>query len=898
MIACPAFLPPRIDLTPPALHSPRVLRHLPFAIFMLLPVSAGAETRVVKSPPPDWVLIPEYEIPAAVDPSGGSVRHVAVDFQNNLEESAEYNHYARKINTVAGVEENSQLSVDFQPEYQTLTWHTLQVIRDGVAQDRLPAAEFELIRQEKGLDRQLYDGEITAHAILRDIRPGDTIVYAFTITGDNPIFKDRAHTFLRTGYSSEVGYVRRRFLWDASKRTLRWRLEPASADALVHTEKGAGELDSLLFEKRAIPKIDIEDNVPPAVTTYPFIEVSDYASWDEFGDWALSIYNTGEALPEEIRTVCEEIRAKGLPPDETAIAALRWVQGNVRYLGSFMGEHTHVPYTLAQICERRFGDCKDKAMLTTAMLRHLGFDAAPALVNTSECGGIAEYFPGFCGFDHLIVHLKHDGADHWLDPTRAYQRGNLRTSYAPDYGFAFVIRPGAAALTPVKPTGYAASTSSITESFVIPDMSGNATLRVRTVATGADADNLRRTFSTDPLSEIEENYRKFYESDYPGITVAEPMTFTDDEAQNSIVLTESYSLTGLWQKEKNEGEADQLAAWFYARWISVAATAPADATRKLPYWISHPNSYVHTLEITPPTAWNIPEGKHNRQLPSLDYAFDISTRGGKAIVRFDYRTKADRVMPADFAAYKEAMKLMKDDLYYYLSSPIAQEKKADGVGKSYGFVTAFVMTGLILGLGAGFLIWLWDPAPRPADPGSQRLEGLGGWLVLPIIGCFVLPVMCIYEISTFYTIIDATTFTLFSGLENETMQRVAFAFGSFSSTFTLVLYVLQLMLLFSRRTSFPFLFIFLGIATLLLDVTYLQLSGISSGTGTGIGETDNIVRPIIATVLWSAYMLTSQRVRITFVKTRRARPSTPGSSPPPLPAGYLSGRDEPSASGH
>lgn len=860
-----------------------MLRLLLFALLLLPLVSVKAETTVGKSPPPDWVALPEYEIPTTTDSSLGSVRYIASDFQSNLDESADYKHFATQINTRAGVEDYSQLSADFQPDYQTLTWHSLEVIRDGETQDRLPGVEFELIRQEKGLDRQLYDGEITAHAILSDIRPGDTIVYSYSITGANPIFQGKEHTFLQTEFASPVDYLRCRILWDSSQRTLRWQHNSVTPVELIHTEKAAGKLDILVFEKRDSEGIDVDSGVPSSIPIYPIMEFSDYSSWEEFGKWTESIYLTGETLPEDLRAVCEEIRERNLTPDNTALAVLRWVQENVRYLGSFMGEHTHAPYTLGQIAERRFGDCKDKGMLVTAMLIHLGLDAAPALVETDDRESIAENLPGFRNFDHLIVHLKLDGADYWLDPTRTFQRGTLADSYSPAYGFAFVIRPDATALTPVEPAGFDKTHTAITESFEIPDMSGNATMRVHTVATGRDADNLRRTFSTDSLSEIEENYRSYYEDDYPGITVANPITFSDDEKQNRIVITESYALISLWDKEQDEGGPDQLYAWFYARFISSVAKVPSETERTKPYSIGHPRRYVHTLEITPPEGWDIPDGKHSRQLPALDYSFDISSAAGKARVRFDYLTHADRVMPEDFTAYREAMKLMEDDLYYYLSSPILVTESGGEVGKSYAFLSAFLVLGLFTGIAASVAIWFWSPSPRTPHPGTERLNGIGGWLILPMIGCFTVPFISIFEISSFFSAIDEENFTLFSGFENENMQRVAFAFGTFFAACTLVLSFLQLNLLFSHRTSFPWVFIALNLFIISSDSIFLYLSSISSGEETTSEETVDLSRQILSLVLWMAYMLVSNRVKATFVRSRKTEVATT-MTPPPLPA--------------
>jgi hypothetical protein len=76
------------------------------------------------------------------------------------------------------------------------------------------------------------------------------------------------------------------------------------------------------------------------------------------------------------------------------------------------------------------------------MLRHLGYDAAPALVNTSRRKAISEYLPGHYCFNHLIVHLVHKNKDYFLDPTYTFQRGTLEQLDLPDYGFAFLVRPG------------------------------------------------------------------------------------------------------------------------------------------------------------------------------------------------------------------------------------------------------------------------------------------------------------------------------------------------------------------------------------------------------------------------------------------------------------------------
>lgn len=851
-------------------------------VFLLVPGLSEASKVVEKGPTPDWVKIVEPAPPKEAGPDDGSVRYLLANLQEHLEEETLYSAMATEILTPAGAEDYSQISVDFQPTYQTLTWHALEVVRDGEIQDRLPAAEFEVIRREKGLDRQLYDGELTAHVILKDIKPGDQVRYAYSIHGENPIFSGHVHDFTRLAYGIGIGRIYRAVLWDESKRNLKWQI--VGGDVQVEEIPTEDGIRKLVYDKTDIEKWETEKNTPSWYEDYPYLEISDYESWEEFQKWALPIYWKDQELPAAFTEICDQIKAKGESPEKQAIEVLRWVQENIRYLGSFFGNHTHEPYPLSEIDGRRFGDCKDKGMTTIAMLRYLGLDAAPALVNTYYRHVVEDRLPGHSNFDHLIVHLKLDGVDYWLDPTRSFQRGTLKNSYSPDYGYAFVIRPESKSLVPAKPAGFEQSRVSITESFDIPDMSGNATLKVRTVATGYEADKLRRTFASDSLTDTQESYRDYYEKDYPGITLAGDITFTDDEVRNKFVILESYSLTGLWDRETNNGEPDQDYAWFYARYISSYANTPSEKPRKFPYEITHPIRLTHIIEAKLPSDWDIPEGSHERNLPALDYSFDVTGTPRSFRIKYEYATHSDHIKPEDFAGYRETMALLRNDLNYYVSNPIITTEAGGEVAKSYTFISAFLVTGFIAGLALAILFWFWNPAPRPPDPGSRTLRGIGGWLVLPTLGSLILPLIWGYEASTYLTVIDAETFTLFSDFENETMQRVAFAFGSFFATLFFALSILQLCLLFSHRTSFPTIYIAIGIGGLLIDSMFVYLSSLVSDTPVTPDEVSGIVRAAISVALWSAYMLRSQRVRNTFIRRRGSHKRLEARlTPPPLP---------------
>ena len=84
------------------------------------------------------------------------------------------------------------------------------------------------------------------------------------------------------------------------------------------------------------------------------------------------------------------IAAEHSDPAGRAAAVLQLVQREIRYLGIEVGAGSHAPCAPALVCQRRFGDGKDKALLMVALLEALGVEAAPALVDTDVDADLLE----------------------------------------------------------------------------------------------------------------------------------------------------------------------------------------------------------------------------------------------------------------------------------------------------------------------------------------------------------------------------------------------------------------------------------------------------------------------------------------------------------------------------
>ena len=84
-----------------------------------------------------------------------------------------------------------------------------------------------------------------------------------------------------------------------------------------------------------------------------------------------------------LRNEVERIREASQDPVARAEAALKLVQGRIRYVALQMGQGGLVPADAETTWSRRYGDCKGKTALLLALLAELGIEAVPVIVNNS-----------------------------------------------------------------------------------------------------------------------------------------------------------------------------------------------------------------------------------------------------------------------------------------------------------------------------------------------------------------------------------------------------------------------------------------------------------------------------------------------------------------------------------
>ncbi|MFN8335138.1 MAG: DUF3857 domain-containing protein [Cyclobacteriaceae bacterium] len=816
------------------------------ALLLLIVPCCVAQT-VKKNSSPAWVISNKssLEIDSQNNPTG-SFYYLLIERQLNLSSEERFNRNIFKILSSEGVQEMSDISVDFDPEYESLTFNSIVVYRNGEKIDKLKQAKINIAQREQSMDRYLYDGTKTAYVNLTDIRSGDIIEYSYTLKGYNPVFRGHFSQFFYFDYS--FGYQKlfqRVIIRKGDQMFMHYRngdVTPAI------TETTANKEYTWIIENNKPFLTD--NNAPGWYDPFRYMAITDFKDWSDVKKWSAEQFRV---TPEQVAKVKSKLPAILFTgsANEKLLNSIRFVQDEVRYLGFENGVNSHKPHKPEQVLDQRFGDCKDKSLLLSVIARIHGFEAFPVLVNTSIQNKVDEEPPTYFAFDHCVVEINNMDTAFFVDPTINNQGGDLRSLYFPNYQKGLILDSEERGFSELPTTTLSGTTEE--QTFELSEIGGSATMRVKTTYTGKDADVQRSEFASTTIENTSKNYQNFYASMYPGIAVEKTPEVKDDRSKNIITVDEFYLIKDFWKPEENS--VDKIFCEFYPQSISRLISVEKSADRKAPYRLTYPLLFKHETVVKLPESWNAEND--SRKIESDYYRFYNSVTNSDNEIRIvnEYETKVNEV-PAEFVdTFVNDHEKMLSELNYMLNY-----NKALTGQSSDGKSTPFPIITLLIATAAG--IWLvlrlnkFNP-PSHVEYGTS----IGGWLILPAIG------LCISPFRDVYTLVQAENNFFNGGIWTALytsgqhglllLLTLELTYNILSLFFTGLL----IMLFFQRRTSLPRLIIFfyaisLGI-TVFDEVAVLLISGEPV-------TSSEIIKPAVAATIWIPYFAFSQRVKETF----------------------------------
>lgn len=824
------------------------------------------------APTPNWVenIVADMSTLPTTDEVANTIQFLLVDRQIKVdkEKVSYYRHVVKKVVQREGIEEVAKIEIEFNPSHEEIVLHQLVLHRGSQTFNQLKPQNIKIFQKEEKLEKNIYKGIKSICFFLEDVREGDIIEYKVSMIDKKP----ELHFFHRCPLSSSTptSRIRHRLLWPKER--------PLSINNLSTNNKYKknilDEKIEYIWEVQNPLKVEIEKDMPIWCDPYPYIEIADKQSWGDVAAEELNLYKSPKTISEKLRKYIKNILKLHKSSADQFISVMRFIQDEVRYTG-ISGYGVIQPNDPSLVFQRRFGDCKDKAFLATIILKELGIEAYPVLVNTEDHKFVRHFLPSTNIFNHVIVVAIIDGKHYWLDPTQTFQRGSLENLSPPDYGYGLIISPKTTDLTEIPSLRSSVPLKEVYETFDLRQGSqAPGTFSIKTIYKGYFADLRREYLSSTSKKDMAKYFLEYYQELYPSIRSLKEPCIDDDIVKNQITVLEEYTIEEAWAYDELKK------AWvinFYTKELYPYLDTNFSSQRKFPLSIAHPvNFFKQVRVLLPEKNWEF--SSKSETISDRAYVYKKQETYKNNVYTFSqkFKTLKDHIEPRKLTAYIEKIDQIKELVFVSINDYVAQNEAnhnltstgeiKDHLNWSILVLLIFVTSFFIF---ITFKLYSYRPNYQLVAL-DNKYKGIKGLLLMPIFDLFI--TFCHQII----TLANSSKVVLSLNYWNALSDPTRVDFHSFMSTFILaeilgmlaiiIFSFFLLILIFKRKRSVPLLYISFIWTTFLYSLADNFLGWLLFSTpvsGVEIAELGNIG---IFVLIWTLYFLKSKRVKATFVE--------------------------------
>ncbi len=147
----------------------------------------------------------------------------------------------------------------------------------------------------------------------------------------------------------------------------------------------------------------------------PSVQLTTFRSWEELGKWYAPLQKDRIQPTPELRQKALDLTKDKQNPVDKVKAIYDYVAPEYRYVSLSFGVGRFQPHAAGDIFANRYGDCKDKHTLLSAMLAAIGIHADPVLINSAR--QLDPDIPSPGQFDHVITLVTLGNKKMFLDST-------------------------------------------------------------------------------------------------------------------------------------------------------------------------------------------------------------------------------------------------------------------------------------------------------------------------------------------------------------------------------------------------------------------------------------------------------------------------------------------------
>ena len=307
--------------------------------------------------------------------------------------------------------------------------HRIAVIREGEYIDKLPDTKIKILDNENNSNGGVLSKSKKINVSIRDLRLYDILILEDTRT---KVFSEKE--FVRRDFVKHI-YVTPDTYWAYGKYHYKFINNREKKVAYKRfffrdTEGNAMEQPIEYLEKGQVLEISHTNYINPVDPNreiFPFIDFATESTWKDLSNYIYPLYED-VLKPSNLQQFAPDLVEKldKLPTlDEQIQFAIEYVQNNIYYTYNADEMNGHKPQEPAITFQNKQGDCKAKCVLLKTILDYLEVDSSIVLVNYNADFYLKYYLPSLLSFNHVIVKIRHNAEDYFVDATSRNEFGRL-----------------------------------------------------------------------------------------------------------------------------------------------------------------------------------------------------------------------------------------------------------------------------------------------------------------------------------------------------------------------------------------------------------------------------------------------------------------------------------------
>ena len=307
--------------------------------------------------------------------------------------------------------------------------HRIAVIREGEYIDKLLDTNIKILDNENNSNGGVLSKSKKINVSIRDLRLYDILILEDTRT---KVFSEKE--FVRRDFVKHI-YVTPDTYWAYGKYHYKFINNREKKVAYKRfffrdTEGNAMEQPIEYLEKGQVLEISHTNYINPVDPNreiFPFIDFATESTWKDLSNYIYPLYED-VLKPSNLQQFAPDLVEKldKLPTlDEQIQFAIEYVQNNIYYTYNADEMNGHKPQEPAITFQNKQGDCKAKCVLLKTILDYLEVDSSIVLVNYNADFYLKYYLPSLLSFNHVIVKIRHNAEDYFVDATSRNEFGRL-----------------------------------------------------------------------------------------------------------------------------------------------------------------------------------------------------------------------------------------------------------------------------------------------------------------------------------------------------------------------------------------------------------------------------------------------------------------------------------------